>query len=73
MKSSKRSMTLLHNDNANVPYIETVLKKARAMYDAGAFIHHYKRYAGDDMPFMFGECFEMLADVVDAYDNFCST
>ncbi|TPX44893.1 hypothetical protein SeLEV6574_g04211 [Synchytrium endobioticum] len=69
-RSRKTSLTLCYNSNDVVPLLESVVRKAGAMYKEKAFVHWYAKHGGARVHDVFEECFEETQSVVDAYNDF---
>ncbi|KAJ3013861.1 hypothetical protein HKX48_005489 [Thoreauomyces humboldtii] len=70
VKSTTRSLDLCYNGSDAAYLLDSITTKARAMYDAKAYLHWYERYGGTEVEEVFGECFETLADATTTYREF---
>lgn len=60
-----RSVTASLNRTALASYLDRVHRKARAMFDAGAYMHWYEKYGCERGDML--EAFEIVQGVVDSY------
>ncbi|XP_041375008.1 tubulin delta chain-like isoform X2 [Gigantopelta aegis] len=61
------SVTIAANYGCCVEHLDTVIKKSKIMYDAGAYLHWYWRYGLTQE--MFDESFETLQSTIDEYQT----
>ncbi|KAL2912771.1 hypothetical protein HK105_207763 [Polyrhizophydium stewartii] len=65
--SKRRSLDLCYNSDDVLPIVERILAGAERKFKQRAYVHWYERYAREHTDDMFGEAFETVQSVVDAY------
>ena len=65
MLMDKKYLSICANNSSVINYLNDVCNKARLMYDAGAYLHWYSRYACDGSCFV--EALELMGQTIHCY------
>ncbi|KAJ3284268.1 hypothetical protein HDU76_008325, partial [Blyttiomyces sp. JEL0837] len=70
LKSPKKTLTLCSNSGSVLPTFSRIVDRSKKMYEAGAYLHWYERYAKEDTTSLFLDAFETIENVREGYEKY---